>query len=225
MHPKLRLAVIISITAHATLIALVAWFAFHVYPVEYPGTNAVVAVWIEGPEGGEPGAAGSEGGAKEESRQRTPDRKTPSVRLREKESTEGGPIPTVTTAPEAALPSGEGKGEGKGKAEGAGTGEGGAGSGIGGGSGGRGNPILAAIWRKINSSKYYPPSARRRGITGSPRVSFAINQDGSIGWVKLSTTCGESELDAAALETVRRAAPLPYYAGPITLSIRYSLEK
>ncbi len=229
----LKLSVAISIAAHAALIALIAWGAYQFLEAEFPGTNAVVGVWIEGPEGGEPGSGGGggggEGGAKKEIREKTPEKKTPQARVRETERKERGSMPAIATVgenvPSSAEKGAEGEGEGKGKFEGAGAGEGGTETGIGGGSGGKGNPVLAAIWRRINSHKYYPGSARRRGIIGSPRVTFTINKDGSIGWIKLAASCGEAELDAAAIETVQRAAPLPYYAGAITLAVRYSLER
>ncbi|MFH1830534.1 MAG: energy transducer TonB [Pseudomonadota bacterium] len=88
-----------------------------------------------------------------------------------------------------------------------------------------GDPLLAKIWRQINSSKYYPSSARRKGITGAPQVSFAINEDGKIKWVKLAASCSAKVLDDAALETVRRAAPLPFYPKPITVVVKYSLTQ
>lgn len=105
---------------------------------------------------------------------------------------------------------------------------GGSGSpGVGGGEGGigRGDPRLSQIWRRINASKYYPEAARRDKLEGAPRVTFAINEDGSIGWARLAASSGSALLDDAALQTVQRAAPLPYYAGPITLAVRYSLNR
>jgi periplasmic protein TonB len=108
-----------------------------------------------------------------------------------------------------------------------GTGEASAGESSGGGVGsGKGeDQRLARIWRKINASKYYPASARHRGLVGVPRVTFAVGEDGGISGLTLASSCGIGELDEAALETVRRAAPLPTYPTPITLAIRYTLER
>lgn len=92
-----------------------------------------------------------------------------------------------------------------------------------GGSGG--NETLSSIWRKINSSKYYPSSARRGGITGVPRVAFELDENGAVKWVKVVASCGKKLLDDAAVETVRRATPLPYYPKPITVAVRYSLSR
>ncbi len=104
---------------------------------------------------------------------------------------------------------------------------GGAGGGHGGGIGpgrGKGNPVLSQIWVKINRSKYYPWIARKNGWEGSPRVRFVIGKFGEIRDVRLAESCGIHELDQAALETIRRSAPLPYYPKAITIAIRYSLS-
>ncbi len=104
---------------------------------------------------------------------------------------------------------------------------GGEGGGAGGGVGpatGRGDATLSEIWRKINRAKYYPWHAKRNGWEGAPRVSFQIDAQGAITWVRLVASCGIPELDEAALETVRRAAPLPHHPKPITLAIRFSLS-
>lgn len=112
--------------------------------------------------------------------------------------------------------SGDGLGGKAGSAVGRGTGKG-----I--GSGSTGDPILTSIWKRINRSKYYPPVAKRRGMEGSPRITFAIDEDGSIKWVRLLDSCGKEILDRAAVDTVHRATPLPFYPKPITLAVKYSL--
>ena len=53
--------------------------------------------------------------------------------------------------------------------------------------------------------------------------TFFSMEDGKIKWVKLAASCGARVLDDAALETVRRAAPLPFYPKPITVVVKYSL--
>jgi TonB family protein len=60
-------------------------------------------------------------------------------------------------------------------------------------------------------------------MTGMPRVTFAIDGGGGVSWVRLASSCGNRILDDAAVATVRRAAPLPYYPTPITLAVKYSL--
>jgi protein TonB len=87
-----------------------------------------------------------------------------------------------------------------------------------------GNPILTKIVTRINRSKYYPEAARRDKIEGRPEVLFQIGPDGSISLVELKRSSGNKLLDDAALETVRRAAPLPYYEAPISVAINYILD-
>lgn len=104
------------------------------------------------------------------------------------------------------------------------TGDGyGAGSGIGDGKG-EADPRLITIWKKINSSKYYPEIARREGLEGAPKVAFSIGLNGKIGEVKIVKSCGHDILDSAALETIKRSSPLPFYPKPITIAVRYSLK-
>lgn len=93
-----------------------------------------------------------------------------------------------------------------------------------GSSTGSGDPRLLRMWRKINRSKYYPLNARRNSLKGDPRVTFKIGNDGQIEYVRLAQSCGITLLDDAAIETIRRAVPLPYYPKPITLTIRYSMK-
>lgn len=92
-----------------------------------------------------------------------------------------------------------------------------------GSSHGRGDPRLLRMWRKINRSKYYPLNARRNSLKGNPRVTFKTGKEGQVEYVRLAQSCGIAQLDDAAIETVRRAVPLPYYPKPITLTIRYSM--
>lgn len=217
MEPELKLAVIASIAAHAVLITIIAWGAYYVHPMELAGPGDSVAVWIASPEGDSIGPGGAPQGAVSEAKKKH-------VQVFATHTIESAPIEAKKGEAESESHD-KGKAESSGKEGLGGDGNAGGGSVGAGGGGGKGNPILAAIWRKINAAKYYPPSARHRGIVGSPRVTFAINADGSIEWVKLASTCGETELDNAAIETVKRAVPLPYYGGPITLSIKYSLDR
>lgn len=108
--------------------------------------------------------------------------------------------------------------------EGGAEGGGGAtGGGIGTGAG-PGDPRLAAIWRKINRSKYYPEFARRQGLEGAPKVAFSISENGKVEGVKVVESSGNEVLDKAALETIERSSPLPFYPKPITIAVRYSLK-
>ncbi|MFO1464173.1 MAG: energy transducer TonB [bacterium] len=121
---------------------------------------------------------------------------------------------------------GEGLGGGEGAGSGGGKGPGGVGApGTGGsGSGGEASALLAKIRQKIARAKRYPHQARAEGIEGVCGLSFEIQPDGGLAYVKLTQSSGSSLLDEEALATVRRAAPFPYYAGPIRFSLRFSLK-
>lgn len=83
---------------------------------------------------------------------------------------------------------------------------------------------LTKIRKKIERVKEYPRMAMRKGLEGRPTVLFEINSDGSIKYVRISRSSGQDIIDNAALSTVKRAAPLPYYKGPITTALVYELR-
>jgi len=83
----------------------------------------------------------------------------------------------------------------------------------------------------ILAEKYYPPVAERLGHTGSVKVGFTVAADGSLAGVRVKSGSGWDELDAAALEAVRRAAPfdqLPPESGRdelgLSITLKYSLN-
>ena len=86
-----------------------------------------------------------------------------------------------------------------------------------------GDARLTKIAGRINGAKFYPAKAREALIEGAPKVSFSIREDGSLQNLGIVSSSGASLLDEAALEAVRRAAPLPFYPDPIVLTLRYSL--
>lgn len=57
--------------------------------------------------------------------------------------------------------------------------------------------------------RHYPEEARRAGWQGTVQVLFAMRRDGVVTDVQIRTSSGQSALDAAAAETIRRAQPLP----------------
>lgn len=122
--------------------------------------------------------------------------------------------------------SGEGLGSGEGSGSGSGKGPGGVGApGTGGsGSGGEASAILAQIRKKIARAKRYPRQARAEELEGATGLQFEIQADGSVSYVNITSSSGHPVLDDEALATVRRAAPFPYYAGPIRFSLRFSLH-
>lgn len=103
----------------------------------------------------------------------------------------------------------------------------GAGEGIGVGSGlaSGGNLLLTEIRKKIERTKQYPALAREQGVKGRVSVRFEMNQDGSVRSVNVIGSSGSALLDEAALATVRRASPYPYYAEPLSVTLEFSLSE
>lgn len=69
--------------------------------------------------------------------------------------------------------------------------------------------------------KYYPASARRRGITGEVEVAFELDGSGQARLLKIMSGSGYSLLDEAALETVHRAEPFPADTGAYQFVLRF----
>jgi len=65
--------------------------------------------------------------------------------------------------------------------------------------------IRDAIIRKLS----YPPLARSKGWTGTVRVSFVINEDGSVKNVKVLAGSGFEVLDSNVVETIKYCSPFP----------------
>ncbi|PIR18354.1 MAG: hypothetical protein COV46_00315 [Deltaproteobacteria bacterium CG11_big_fil_rev_8_21_14_0_20_49_13] len=87
-----------------------------------------------------------------------------------------------------------------------------------------GNPILSRIRNKIERSKYYPLEARKKKIMGRSVVSFKIKEDGKVEEAALKESSGVELLDNAALETLKRAEPLPFYKEPLTIAIKFEVQ-
>lgn len=80
----------------------------------------------------------------------------------------------------------------------------------------RENDYLQALQRALSKRRYYPASAQRRGLEGTVRVQFTIAADGSFGSIRVVGSSGSSQLDKAALTTVKRLArfdPIPTAIG------------
>jgi len=61
----------------------------------------------------------------------------------------------------------------------------------------------------LNRHKRYPRSARSRGEEGTVQVSFTINASGAVTGARIARSSGNSALDQAAIDMVRRASPVP----------------
>ncbi len=87
------------------------------------------------------------------------------------------------------------------------------------------NPLLAEMYRRIARAKFYPAAAQRERLEGRPVVAFRIEPSGKIAESHIAQSSGNVLLDAAALTTVRHAAPLPYLSGLWSVPIHYAARR
>jgi len=83
------------------------------------------------------------------------------------------------------------------------------------------------LLKTIAEHKYYPKRARRRHIEGRVEVGFIVKHDGVIENIHVADSSGESVLDKAALDAVRRAGrfePIPIELGLSSWSFTVPLE-
>jgi TonB family protein len=90
-------------------------------------------------------------------------------------------------------------------------------------SSGDGDSVIAEIIRRIEKAKRYPRIARKMGTEGQATVRFRIKTDGKVEGVELLESSGSEILDQASLETVLRAAPLPYKDGWLKVIIVFKI--
>ncbi len=83
---------------------------------------------------------------------------------------------------------------------------------------------FSTLLTHIEGHKYYPRSARHRGIEGSIQVSFRLLANGSISGLKASG--GPSILRRAAKSSVTDALPLPLCPPEITcpMQVSYAMQ-
>jgi len=83
------------------------------------------------------------------------------------------------------------------------------------------------LLKTIAAHKYYPKRARRRHIEGRVEVGFIVKHDGVIENIHVADSSGESVLDKAALDAIRRAGrfePIPIELGLSSWSFTVPLE-
>jgi TonB family protein len=83
--------------------------------------------------------------------------------------------------------------------------------------------IRNTIIRKLS----YPPAARKNGWAGTVKVSFVVNEDGSVKNVKIHVSSGFEMLDHNAVETIKRCSPFPKppCMVEIIMPIKYRLDE
>jgi protein TonB len=82
-----------------------------------------------------------------------------------------------------------------------------------------------ALLRHIGRYQRYPAAARRNHLQGTVQTYFSLRRDGTLLDVWVKTSSGQPVLDIEAIETIRRAQPLPPIPPdlPDHLSIQLSL--
>ncbi len=81
--------------------------------------------------------------------------------------------------------------------------------------------IRNAVRKHLETFKYYPASARRRGIEGDVDVAFNLTHGGMAGQVTVLKGSGYTVLDRAAIMTVARAQPFPVGDGQFRFRLRF----
>jgi periplasmic protein TonB len=69
--------------------------------------------------------------------------------------------------------------------------------------------FLKALESHISRYQRYPEAARRDRVHGKVQLVFSMLRDGTVTDVRIESSSGYSVLDQAAIDTIRRAAPLP----------------
>jgi protein TonB len=80
-----------------------------------------------------------------------------------------------------------------------------------------------ALQRHIARFQRYPAGARDGGLEGTVQVLFLLRRDGTVADAWVESTSGETILDKEAIETVRRAEPLPPIPGELPDQLRVLL--
>jgi protein TonB len=93
------------------------------------------------------------------------------------------------------------------------------------GSAGNSEHLLSQLRARIERSLVYPPLARKRKMEGTATVSFVVGDGGVPAELRLVRSSGHRLLDDEAMNTVRRASPLPMLKGTVEIPIRFSLSE
>lgn len=107
---------------------------------------------------------------------------------------------TASTGSSTGVAGGHGAGT---EGTGSGAGSPGSGGGRGGGSGGGDGTGDARVAYAANPRPEYPLLARRMGMEGVVLLGVLVRSDGSVGEIDVQQSSGSSQLDDAALRTVR----------------------
>lgn len=87
-----------------------------------------------------------------------------------------------------------------------------------------GKDPVSVIRDSIEKVKMYPLLARKKGIEGKVIIRFRIRTDGRVEEIHIFKNSGHEILDRIAIETIKRAAPLPYVNGWIEMPLIFRLD-
>jgi len=79
------------------------------------------------------------------------------------------------------------------------------------------------IMARLAQAKRYPPAARARREEGVAEVRFTVSRQGRVSAVSLARSSGSPTLDREAMDTVRRAQPLPPVPAGMPAPMRMTL--
>lgn len=88
-------------------------------------------------------------------------------------------------------------------------------------AGARSRRNLDLVRRHLERFKFYPESARRRGIGGDVGVGFRLTAGGHVAQVRITASSGYALLDRAAEAIVARAVPFPVDRGQYRVRLRF----
>ncbi|MBI4689167.1 MAG: energy transducer TonB [Nitrospirae bacterium] len=83
--------------------------------------------------------------------------------------------------------------------------------------------LYSLIRLAIEKAKTYPFLARKKRIEGTVVAEFSIDVKGDPQSIKIRKSSGSEILDSAALNIIKKAAPLPSADGDIVVPITFSL--
>ncbi len=89
------------------------------------------------------------------------------------------------------------------------------------------NEYVAGVKSKIYGCKFYPEQAKRMEREGSVKVVFTLSSGGDLNSVSVSASSGFDDLDSAAVQAVRNAAPftsIPAELSKSSLTIGITLK-
>jgi protein TonB len=79
------------------------------------------------------------------------------------------------------------------------------------------------LLRHIARFQRYPRAAERQHLQGTVRTGFSMDRDGNVLAVWVRTSSGQPVLDQAAIDTIRRAQPLPRIPAALPASLKVDI--